>query len=779
MPAKPQPMAGQSDAADDLIAELAKLMAQDAQGDNSTASAPAAPPYPIRIPGGDAPGSGSQPDTHRDFVRSFNSQIPQRPAAVPVEPSHAPAASAKAVDDLPEPFKFDFDFGAGKRPPAEPVVLPVAARPEPAPAPVPAAAAPLPAASPTPQPVDHDSIADLIAAELAIDMRPTPVAPVLAPIAPHAAPVAVDEPAVAPPAESRQPNPGAGWTPTTVAANLGGQQRPARPALRAVNLQPVTRSEQDRFKVPPVFGLGTTPAKSTETVVPVIESVPPPVAQMPVLSAPVEAQPSWRSAAPAPVVVAAAPPTDDPNLGLDPIDEIESLIGRAMRVEFEKPAEPVLAPAPAPVEERPVPSPALRTLAAPAVPGSAPSALSAADEAVLAAAQATGAQVGWVEAPEVSDVEPAPRQRAERSRGAMSLGMTRAVAGPLVAVTLLLAAGFGLYWVLGLGGRDAGGVAPLLTADASPVKQVAPAAADTAATQQSVVFNEMDGVVPGAEEQLVSRDQTDVNEVTQVATAPPVDVSEEGLANRKVRTVTVRPDGTIVSGEDSIAGSAILPVDRPNVPAVPGAETASPELLASADSVTPAAAVPAAAATPAVTPVAPGATVPAFDLAGNPIAGKTTVVPLLRPAGLASVAPTAAAASPVNAVVDPVNAVIEAATTDLPAAAPTLPAAPVATAPVEQPVTVPGATEVAALGNDAPAYVQLASQRSEAEARQTAQAMVTRYGPLFGGANMEVQRVDLGAKGIYYRVRVPANSLEQANNICTNVKAAGGDCFTM
>ena len=88
-------------------------------------------------------------------------------------------------------------------------------------------------------------------------------------------------------------------------------------------------------------------------------------------------------------------------------------------------------------------------------------------------------------------------------------------------------------------------------------------------------------------------------------------------------------------------------------------------------------------------------------------------------------------------------------------------------------------TEVEALPNNAPAYVQLASQRSEAEARQTAAALVSRFGPLFGGANMEVQRVDLGAKGIYYRVRVPANSLQDANSMCNNVKAAGGDCFTM
>ncbi|UJW85961.1 SPOR domain-containing protein [Devosia sp. SL43] len=777
-------MAGQSDAADDLIAELAKLMAQDAQGGGNAAATPAAPPlYPVRIPGGDAPQPAPQAKADLDFVRSFNAEPAERPApapaTAPVEAQRAPAAQV----DEPEPFKFDFDFGA-KHAPSEPVVLPVAAKPQATPAPAPASviAAPAgPASAPVTQDIDHDSIADLIAADLAADTQPAPSpAPTRSEATPAAAPVVVAaEPAPMPVAESRQPNPGPGWTPTTVAANLGGQQRPARPALRAVNLQPVARPEQDRFKVPPVFGLATTPAKSTETIVPTETSVPAaePVvaAPAPVQLAPVETQPIPRPAAPTPV--APLRPADQSDLGLDPIDEIESLIGRAMRVEFDQVAdadEPVVAPPP--VESRPAPSPALRSLATPTMaPAPAPSALSAADEAVLAAAAATGAQVGWVEAPEVSDTDDEPRQRTERSRGPFALGMTRAVAGPLVAVTLLLAAGFGLYWVLGLGGRDTGGVAPLLTADATPIKQVAPAATtDTAATQQSVVFNEIDGVVPGAEEQLVSRDQADVNEVTQVASAVPADVSEEGLANRKVRTVTVRPDGTIVSGDDSIAGSAILPVDRPNVPAVPGAETASPELLAAADPVTPAAAAPAAPVTPAVTPVEPGATVPAFDLTGNPIAGKTTVVPLVRPANLASIAPTAA--SPVTAVVDPINAVIDAAAAPV-AAEPV--AAPVAAAPVEQPVAVPGATEVAALGNDAPAYVQLASQRSEAEARQTAQAMVTRFGPLFGGANMEVQRVDLGAKGIYYRVRVPANSLEQANNICTNVKAAGGDCFTM
>src|SRR5690606_17936303 len=126
----------------------------------------------------------------------------------------------------------------------------------------------------------------------------------------------------------------------------------------------------------------------------------------------------------------------------------------------------------------------------------------------------------------------------------------------LVAVALLAVAGLGLYWALGLGGDT--GPAPLLTADTGPIKEVPAVQSDAAATPQSIVFNEINGVVPGEEEQLVSRDQADLNEVTQVP--PAAEVSDEGLANRKVRTVTVRPDGTIVSGDESVAGSTILPV---------------------------------------------------------------------------------------------------------------------------------------------------------------------------------------------------------------------------
>ncbi|MBU1335366.1 MAG: SPOR domain-containing protein [Alphaproteobacteria bacterium] len=732
MTAKPQPMAGQSDASDDLIAELAKLMAQDAQGDRPAQAS--RPVVPVRIPGGDAPVA---PAPRFDFERSSAAS-----GDAPVVAASSPVPRPAAMPEAPEPFHFDFDLNAAK------------------PSSVGATSAASAPADVKPDisdaPADHDSIADLIAAELSAEQ------PVLeTPPEPAPAPAVAASPRPAAPSVS---------APSVSTGTPDG-------ALRQPNLQPPASPEQDRFKVAPVFGLASQPASTIDRTVSTSPAV-----TIPTASSSTSAF-AWQQPTPA-VSTNTAPATDDDGMGRDPIDEIESLIGSAMRVELDRSAPPSPAP------ERPAPSPALRSLATPTIPvpsdsaGQSPRALSGADEAILAAAEATGVQIGWVDAPEAeTETAAAPRRRGPRG-----IGMTRAFAGPLVAITLLLAAGFGLYWVLGLGSEP--GPAPLLTADASPVKETPAAQPEAAAAQQSVVFNEIDGVVPGAEEQLVSRDQADVNEVTQIPAA--TDLSEEGLANRKVRTVTVRPDGTIVSGDDSVAGSTILPVDRPNVPAVPGAATASPELQASVEpeaaAVTPA--VPEATVSPEpavtpVTPVTPGATVPAVDAAGNPLAGKTAVIPMTRPAGLSGPGISAAApTSPVNAVVSPpasggnvlppppANNTLGSVTA--PAAA-----APAAATASAAPAALPQAIEVDALPNDAPAYVQLASQRSEADARASAQAMVTRFGPLFGGANLEVQRVDLGERGIYYRVRVPANSLQEANSICTNVKAAGGDCFTM
>lgn len=739
-------MAGQNDPADDLIAELAKLMAQDAQGDR-----PAAPATPVRIPGGD-----NTPPVNPAPRFEAERQAPRPAAPAPQQPPVAatpPRIPEPKAEVAPEPFDFDFELLSPKREAG--------------------AMSPMPAvSSETVVPMSHDSIADLIAAELTGEPNPAPAPRAEPPVARSEPPVARTEPPVARieipavpvvtrPAPDLRAEPKAEWAaPAAPATPQRVDPSFAAPASPQPVETPAAKAEGDRFGFPPVFGLGS--GRPEAEVAPVVDEPVMPPAPEPVAPRPNPADAFLRPMTrkePEPVV------EPDDGVGSDPIDDIESLIGRAMRVELDTP------PAPA-VEPRPAPSPALRSLATPTIPAqpapaASPSArgLSGADEAIMAAAQATGAHVGWVDAPETDDEMPTPVV-SRRPKLPRAPGISRAIAGPAVAITLLAAAGFGIYWMLGQGGES--GPAPLLTADQSPIKEVPEA--QTEAPSQSVVFNEIDGVVPGAEEQLVSRDQADVNEVIQV---PPTSaLSEEGLANRKVRTVTVRPDGTIVSGDDSVAGSTILPVARPTVPEVPGAADAVSELIAAAPPVaeTPAATpAPAEPAAPTVVPVTPGSTVPVVDLAGNPVAGKTAPVPLQRPANLPTVA---APTSPVNAVSNAPaggNLLLPPPPTNSALAAP----APAVTAPVAAPV------EVDALPNNAPAYVQLASQRTEEEARRSAQNMVARFGPLFGGANMEVQRVDLGERGIYYRVRVPANSRQEANTICNNVKNAGGDCVIM
>lgn len=728
-------MAGQPDAADDLIAELAKLMAQDSKDDRPATETP----FPVRIPGVEPnPPASSAPRFDFSVQPSRNEGaapvLPQEQggAASPAPRNSEPVPPANTLrrdpaEPTPEPFHFDFGLGAGRREPEhqpepqqqhQPAAAPSFEPPAPAPRVPPPP--PAPVASTPAQAEQRDSIADLIAGELGLDE----------------------------PDEPFEPNPVADPVPDLE----------LRPSLERANHQAAAPSENDRFTVPPVFGVGTPRAPAAQPVAP-----PRPVPAAP--QRPVAQEPRF---VPQPPVQRPSEPkvASDDDFGRDPIDEIESLIGSAMRVELDAPPERAPAPTPAPVPKR-EPAPALRSLATPTLATPKPSApgnLSSVDEAVFAAAQASGAAIDWVHAPEAA---PKPEPVARVRRRAPRVGMSRAVAGPLVALLLLGVAGGGLYWALGVNSED--GPAPLLTADAMPIKET-PEAQPDSPNSQSIIFNEMDGVTPGENEQLVSRDQTNLSEMANIA---PPDVSEEGLANRKVRTVTVRPDGTIVSSAEGVAGSSILPVDRPNVPVVPGATDGISELLANVEATTPAAtltpstpaaapavapAAPVAAATPApatpaavpevaLTPAQPGSLIPAVDAAGNPIPGKTAIVPRTKPA---TFAPQATA--PLNAVVAP---------------------------PAQAAGGIPGATEVAALPNNAPAYVQLASQRSEADARTTAQALVARFGPLFGGASMEVQRVDLGERGIYYRVRVPATSLQAANTLCNNIKAAGGDCFTM
>ena len=67
------------------------------------------------------------------------------------------------------------------------------------------------------------------------------------------------------------------------------------------------------------------------------------------------------------------------------------------------------------------------------------------------------------------------------------------------------------------------------------------------------------------------------------------------------------------------------------------------------------------------------------------------------------------------------------------------------------------------------------------EAAQSAWTGLQRTAPdLFMGANLDIQRADLGAKGVFFRLRVGSFAdREAATGFCSDVKAAGKDCMVV
>lgn len=626
------------------------------------------------------------------------------PAPKP-EPQPEPEAEAQAPENAATEDALDFDFGFnqkaprdGNRPaPDDPMTELLNAADEPTSPPVPEPAKP----SPAKQEASGDAIADLIAAELdAMDMVTRPAG----------------EPRLTPPVAPARIAEARPRTSTPL---------PPRPAQSRTTPPP---QESDRFAVAPMFGPASRGSASVQA--------PTPQAQAP-------AQPPV-SAQPAPPPAAEIPVAPVPTAERDPMDEIESLIGEAVRVELtggdrrasSRPiAPPVTAPEVPPQQPAAPVVPPLTTGFAPrraAIKDAEPS-IPASEAAILAAAAAVSAEIGSVE-PMIA-AQPAARPKAKPERRGFSVGMRQYV-GMAVAGVLLVVALFGLYWVLGMNhGGDT--EAPVLEADATPSKEAPPATATSNDTQGSVVFNELDGTKPTGEETLVSRDDSADTPIADVAQPVGDDTSgsESELANRKVRTVTVRPDGSIVNGDDAVAGSEALPVDRPNVPTIAGADVQPSELLASVPSDT------------------------ASVSSETPATNAAEAVASINPSPGAVLDPTIVAPIPMARPRDR-SAMVGGSKWKASASA----AAPAASASQSNVSTSNGA------------YAQLSSQKTIEDAQNSLTAAQRKLGRLLGGASLEIRRVDLGARGVWYRVVLPTNSFQDATQACATIKANGSDC---
>lgn len=105
--------------------------------------------------------------------------------------------------------------------------------------------------------------------------------------------------------------------------------------------------------------------------------------------------------------------------------------------------------------------------------------------------------------------------------------------------------------------------------------------------------------------------------------------------------------------------------------------------------------------------------------------------------------------------------------------------------PSDQPVDVVGEVkpdQVAALDTNSAAAagawsMQIASQPTEESARATYQDLARRYAGVLEGRSVNIVKAEIAGKGTFYRVRIPAQSRNEAVRLCETYKAAGGNCF--
>ncbi|QWW69275.1 SPOR domain-containing protein [Rhizobium sp. WYJ-E13] len=248
------------------------------------------------------------------------------------------------------------------------------------------------------------------------------------------------------------------------------------------------------------------------------------------------------------------------------------------------------------------------------------------------------------------------------------------------------------------------------------------------------------------------------------------------VSPRKVRTMIVKPDGTLVAREE------LAPVEQ----------SAPANDVAAATPATQPAATPSAASFPAST--------------GNQVASAA-----IPPVGTAPAAQATAKVAEVNAanpnqVDPPVRAVKTTPIADAASAVAT-DTAPVPTArPAEQPVNVVGtvtengnirptaqqkSTQVASApaaaaaqpAQQAPAAasggygIQIASLPSEDEAKKSYASLSKKFAGVLGGRAYEIRKADIAGKGTFYRVRIPAGSKDEAAALCEQYRSAGGSCL--
>ena len=365
--------------------------------------------------------------------------------------------------------------------------------------------------------------------------------------------------------------------------------------------------------------------------------------------------------------------------------------------------------------------------------------------------------------------------------------------GLLIAASvaaLFLVGGGGVYaWTAFTGDTVGSGEPRVILADKDPIKVVPEEkGGKTVPNQDKAVYDRVagDAVTTPQQEQLVTTMEEPVDVVQRTLTPetlpfdgpedgveaviaaenenrvlPGVDEPETAVAEggnkplvspRKVKTMIVKPDGTLVAREETVGESA-AEVAGLDAKATATTGNASGEAAATANAA-----------------VDTNASLSAEQAAGE---GQ----------------PRSALAEVANAEVDDTAPVRTVKTTTIGATSGSTDGnTPVpGTRPIDQPVNVVGTvtengnvsgtqTQVAAVAPGS-YVIQIASLPSEAEAQKSYNSLSSRFSSVIGGRGVDIKKAEIPNKGTFFRVRIPAGSREEANALCSRYKSAGGSCL--
>ena len=340
------------------------------------------------------------------------------------------------------------------------------------------------------------------------------------------------------------------------------------------------------------------------------------------------------------------------------------------------------------------------------------------------------------------DEAPAPRRRN---------GLLVIMA--VLALTVIGTAGAFGYRAM-FGGSVLPTLPPIIKAGNGPNK-IVPAYGDSQANNSA----QPGAANSGSAENLVSREEQ------------PVNIEPAKAAPRVVATIP------IITGQGSLPPGVGAPV-APSQAADAAVQNSAPPAPPPA---------PAAAAEPAPAPAAPPAQAAAAPKKIHTVTIKADQVGAPVPVGAPARAQThpSQAAPRSNPSASPAPAGSSAPLSIVPGSSGRAAAAeprPHHTRVAAAPVAVASAGSVSGVQAGASSgggyAVQITSQRTAAEAQASFREIRAKFPNQLRGREPIIHRADLGAKGTFYRAMVgPFASSEQAAELCSGLKAAGGSCI--